>query len=432
MRISTGLGLLTILLSLSAMSQTIGYFNVTSTSVTHFIVTDRLGRRTGVDPRGTQIPMTGRSLDEIPGANYSTSTPGDAPNEEPSPEDLSFEFEYFFGSTEVDGVYRIETIGLARGAYTLYVDISQRAGSSIQPFSITVKGIIDSMQSSFYELEYHGMVGTAIKVRKNVSGGTLRQDVNVSYAKKWLGDQSFYHDLTRELDSLDMYLANRDSSFARRVLEGLQRNVNTAGQQTSGSMFITADAYAIISSDVSVLMNQMPASPAIASLSPSSTSAGSGGFTLAVKGHAFVPASIVLWNNLARSTTLIADSLLQATIPASDITAPGTARVAVVNPGNDTSNVLSFTITQPPSGLAVKLVNSAGTNLTGGSLQYYDGSWKDAVNNNDGTFKVNTTLATASLRMTYEGGSQTKSNVPVGNDTIVSHFAIMGDMAVGH
>jgi hypothetical protein len=67
----------------------------------------------------------------------------------------------------------------------------------------------------------------------------------------------------------------------------------------------------------------------------------------------------------------------------------------------------------------VKLVSSAGTNLTSGSLQYYDGNWKDATNNQDGTFSIDTKLKTLSLRMTYEYGTQTKSNVPISNDTIV-------------
>jgi hypothetical protein len=73
----------------------------------------------------------------------------------------------------------------------------------------------------------------------------------------------------------------------------------------------------------------------------------------------------------------------------------------------------------PPSGCNVKLINSTGTKLTDGSLQYYEGSWKDASNNNDGTFFVNTTAKTLSLRMTYEYGSQTKSNVSIGPDTVV-------------
>jgi hypothetical protein len=71
-----------------------------------------------------------------------------------------------------------------------------------------------------------------------------------------------------------------------------------------------------------------------------------------------------------------------------------------------------------PSGCNVKLVNSTGTKLTGGALQYYEGSWKDAVNNNDGTFTIATSAKTISLRMTYEYGTQTKSNVTIGYDTI--------------
>jgi hypothetical protein len=71
------------------------------------------------------------------------------------------------------------------------------------------------------------------------------------------------------------------------------------------------------------------------------------------------------------------------------------------------------------SGTTVKLINSTGALLTGGTLQYYEGAWKDAVNNNDGTFTVNTTKPTISLRMTYEYGTQTKQNVPVGNGEIV-------------
>jgi hypothetical protein len=73
----------------------------------------------------------------------------------------------------------------------------------------------------------------------------------------------------------------------------------------------------------------------------------------------------------------------------------------------------------PVSGCNVKLINSAGTKLIGGLLQYYEGGWKDAVNNNDGTLFVNTTATTTSLRMTYEYGTQTKSNVTVGPDTVV-------------
>jgi hypothetical protein len=69
--------------------------------------------------------------------------------------------------------------------------------------------------------------------------------------------------------------------------------------------------------------------------------------------------------------------------------------------------------------LIVKLVNSSGANLTGGTLQYRDSTWENVVNNNDGTFTIITTKKKLSLRMTYEYGTQTKSNVTIGSDTIV-------------
>ncbi|MGA9365201.1 MAG: hypothetical protein WBW16_12620 [Bacteroidota bacterium] len=67
----------------------------------------------------------------------------------------------------------------------------------------------------------------------------------------------------------------------------------------------------------------------------------------------------------------------------------------------------------------IKLISSSGERLTGGSLQYYEGGWKDATNNNDGTFTIDTKLKTITLRMTYAYSSQTKSDVVVGADTAV-------------
>jgi hypothetical protein len=84
----------------------------------------------------------------------------------------------------------------------------------------------------------------------------------------------------------------------------------------------------------------------------------------------------------------------------------------------NTEYLLSQLPTNPASGMGVRLINSGGTTLTGGSLQYYEGNWKNAVNNNDGSFTVNTSLATVSLRMTYAYGSQTKSNIPVNGGSV--------------
>ena len=70
------------------------------------------------------------------------------------------------------------------------------------------------------------------------------------------------------------------------------------------------------------------------------------------------------------------------------------------------------------AGLPVKLINSQGQLLQGGTLKYYEGGWKEATDHGDGTFTVDTEKSTISLRMTYAYASQDMSNVPVGSDTV--------------
>jgi len=74
---------------------------------------------------------------------------------------------------------------------------------------------------------------------------------------------------------------------------------------------------------------------------------------------------------------------------------------------------------KPPANpnLIVNLKSSTGSLLTTGSLQYYEGAWKDAANNGDGTFTVITSLNAVSLRMTYEYGSQQVDNITTHNNT---------------
>ena len=72
-----------------------------------------------------------------------------------------------------------------------------------------------------------------------------------------------------------------------------------------------------------------------------------------------------------------------------------------------------------PDTCTVKLLSSTGLPLTTGTLQYKDSTWENATNNNDGTFTIITNRNKLSLRMTYAGGTQTKSNVTIKNDTTI-------------
>jgi uncharacterized protein (TIGR03437 family) len=80
-------------------------------------------------------------------------------------------------------------------------------------------------------------------------------------------------------------------------------------------------------------------------LNPSTAAVGTG-FTLTVSGNNFSPNSVVRWNGQDRPTTFISGNTLRAQIPASDLTAAGTATVTVFSPtpGGGLSTAATFRI----------------------------------------------------------------------------------------
>jgi uncharacterized protein (TIGR03437 family) len=102
--------------------------------------------------------------------------------------------------------------------------------------------------------------------------------------------------------------------------------------------------------------------PALSSLSPTSSPAGAGGFTLTVAGTGFVPASIVLWNGSPLTTTFVTSSQLTADVPAWLLATPGLANVTVSTPGVSSPNAATFTIGVPlPSTTTAAIVNAASS-----------------------------------------------------------------------
>ena len=139
----------------------------------------------------------------------------------------------------------------------------------------------------------------------------------------------------------------------------------------------------------------------LSSLTPSTATVNSPSFTLVAKGRGFDSSSTVYFNGQTRTTTFVSDSLLTAQILSTDISVAGNFPVWATDKWA-VSDTLQFTVTQSSSlNLIVNLKSSQGALLTTGSLQYYEGSWKDAVNNGDGTFTVLTNLNTVSLRMAF-------------------------------
>ena len=89
--------------------------------------------------------------------------------------------------------------------------------------------------------------------------------------------------------------------------------------------------------------------PAITSISPTTISAGSPSFVLAVNGSGFTAGSVVRVNNADRVTTFVNGNQLMATIPAADVLIAGTLNISVFNvaPGGGTSNVVALSVNNP-------------------------------------------------------------------------------------
>ena len=123
--------------------------------------------------------------------------------------------------------------------------------------------------------------------------------------------------------------------------------------------------------------NLLAQAPAIASLSPTTISAGSGDFQLTVNGSNFQPPRcLVTWNNLPIATNCASASQATGTVPGSYITMGNeTAYVSILNPDGGTATPVPFLITPSltittsslPQG-TVGLNYSALLTATGGTL----------------------------------------------------------------
>jgi hypothetical protein len=128
--------------------------------------------------------------------------------------------------------------------------------------------------------------------------------------------------------------------------------------------------------------------PSLSALSSTSAAAGAPPFTLTVTGSNFVAGSVVRWNGTDLATTFVSGGQLTATVPASDLAAPGIAQVTVFTPapGGGLSGPLPFTINAPvpvlgglgPSGAtsggAAFALTVTGSNFVAGSVVRWNGA----------------------------------------------------------
>ncbi|MFH0988576.1 MAG: IPT/TIG domain-containing protein [bacterium] len=330
---------ITILLSCATAQNQVLMGATTSTSVS-FVFTDSIGNRCGADPRGEPDSTKWKRYDEIPNASYASfqSYGSVDPAVEP---DYWMEFAYYFYSLENEGKFLIHLYGAKRDTFHLcigvYTDFSERA---IDYELNTIP--IEKDSTITFEFIFHSDPNAPNSFRKLVSARSLIQDVAVMRKMNWIYTQSIadkyinlFTDLGQQIQSQD-YIAAR-SSLTSALTELRSDSVTN----------ISGKAFELLKKDVEQLIIELPKDmvPSINSLNPLYWLSNNGAFTLTVNGKNFSSRSTIIWNQSARTTICISDSVLQATILAADVAVAGTAQVAVVT-GSDTSNILTFPILQ--------------------------------------------------------------------------------------
>ena len=132
----------------------------------------------------------------------------------------------------------------------------------------------------------------------------------------------------------------------------LTAQVPASDVAAAGSATVTVFNTGSVASNV-LTFTVSPGAPTLGSLSPSIAAASGPAFSLAVNGSGFVSGATVQWNGSPLATTFVIPTQLTAQVPASAISAAGSANVTVLNPGSAASNALNFTISPASSTLPI-------------------------------------------------------------------------------
>jgi hypothetical protein len=182
--------------------------------------------------------------------------------------------------------------------------------------------------------------------------------------------------------------------------------------------------------------------PNATSLSPASVAAGGAAFTLTVNGTGFATTSVVTLNGSPLPTTFVSGDQLTAAVPASAISAFGTAQIVITSPapGGGTSSALTLTIGNPVpvlqsvspvsivAGSAAFPLTATGTGFVQNSVVNWNGSALPTTY----VSSAQLTAAVPASRVTASGTAQVTvvSPAPAGGTSAAAVFTVLGAPAV--
>lgn len=165
--------------------------------------------------------------------------------------------------------------------------------------------------------------------------------------------------------------------------------------------------------------------PSTTSINPATVTAGGAAFTLTVNGSGFASGSVVQWNGSALTTNVLSANEVTASVPASDITSPGSAQISVKS-GGVTSNAQTLTIVAGPAlsalnpntitaGSAAFTLTASGTGFASGAVVNWNGSALStsfqSANELTATVPANLVASVGTAQVSVTSGGVTSNNL---------------------
>ena len=242
----------------------------------------------------------------------------------------------------------------------------------------------------------------------------------------WIGNLNFINELDFILSELKSSTNNLDSNNIDAGIRLFRKAINFAFNDSSDitNRFIDKYVYNFLSINTYNIYYKIFKKylvEEIYEVNPDSVAKGSNNIYTELIGTGFEKNSIFYWNeNYILDYEYISPDRVILFLKDSLLTEESVNKIGVANEIASYSNQLNFYVTDSFNpNLVVNLKNSLGNQIPASNVMYYEGKWKDAVNNGDGTFTVITTKPTVSIRMFYEGANQTVNNVPAQNNTYI-------------
>ena len=147
--------------------------------------------------------------------------------------------------------------------------------------------------------------------------------------------------------------------------------------------------------------------PTLSSISPTTVTAGSAGFTLTATGTNFTSGTQLLWNGVAQTTTVVSNTQLTAAIPATQIANAGTVAIRVMKADTTTSGELMLTVSGGSGNQNFSLTSLNPYTVAAGSAAFTLTATGVGFANGDSI-----TLNGTAINTTFDSATQLHATVP--------------------